>query len=323
VREGPREEAAHGVEEAAAALMELRLRHPAAALLGALSATALVSLTGAGELVGGGVATACAQAPTVPTDAIPTVGPVDPACSRVPDTDNDSVFDYEDNCNGYFNPSQRDTDNDSGPPPYEPIDTKTNPRDPMTGGDTCDVDDDGDLVQDLEDNCQKAANKDQADADRDGIGDACDEETAVPEPERAAPQRQPAAPSAEGSAPSAAPGPAARPSLTVLRIKRRLRVGELRTGLAIPVRCSAACVVAGELVATDARTARRLKLRALGRGVARVDEAGMTFVFVRLSARTLARVRRAKASTATLRLTAADLQGGNRQTVTRRLTLTR
>jgi hypothetical protein len=71
-----------------------RLRHPAAALAGVLASAGMVSLTGAGEIVGGGVATACAQVPSVPTEAIPTIGPVDPACSRVPDTDNDGVFDY-------------------------------------------------------------------------------------------------------------------------------------------------------------------------------------------------------------------------------------
>lgn len=304
--------------------MAMRLRHPTAAVLGALSATALVSLTGTTDFVGGGVATACAQAPTVPTQAIPTVGPVDPACSRVPDTDNDRVFDYEDNCNGYFNPSQRDTDGDEGPKPYEPIDTKTNPRDPMTGGDTCDVDDDGDLVQDLEDNCQKIVNKDQKDSDRDGIGDPCDEETTIEERADASPPPSPVQPAPSGSdAPAAAPGPVARPALTVLRLPKRLRVDELRSGLPVAVRCSAACVVAGELRTADARAARRMKTRSLGRGFARIDESGLTFVFVRIAPRTLARVRRARTVRTSLRLTVGDARGVAAGTVTRRLTLKR
>ena len=318
-----------------------RLRHPAAALAGVVAAAGMVSLTGAGEIVGGGVATACAQ--TVPTQAIPTIGPVDPACSRVPDTDNDSVFDYEDNCQGYFNPSQRDTDGDEGPKPYEPVDTKTNPRDPMTGGDVCDADDDGDLIQDVEDNCQKVSNKDQKDTDRDGLGDACDDETVVPPGSGGGSQRAgdgsgDGAGGAGGGSGGAGQGggqtgqqnqqnqqggPGGRPSVRLLRMTSKPRVAELRRGIAVPVRCSAPCALAGRLV-TDRRTARRLKAgRTLGRGAARVEDAGMTFVFVRIKASTLKRVAKARRARTTLRVTVTDLAGGNRQTLTRRLTLRR
>ena len=303
-----------------------RLRHPVAAVCGLACAASIGALTGNGTFVGGGVATACAQVPTVPTEAIPTVGPVDPACSRVPDTDNDNVFDYEDNCNGYFNPSQRDTDNDSGPPPYEPVDTKTNPRDPSTGGDTCDTDDDGDAIQDVDDNCQKVANKDQADGDNDGIGDKCDEETTLP---AAPPARGGGDPAPSGGGGGAAGGGGqstapARPVLTVLGPSRRLRLDEIRSGIAIPVRCSAACIVRAE-AAVDRRTARRMKVRGttLGRGIVETEAPGLTFVFVRLTKTTLARAARARTARVTLRLTVADSAGGNRATATRRITLRR
>lgn len=319
--------------------MAVRLRHPAAALLGVLSAVGMVSLSGAGELVGGGVATACAQAPTVPTEAVPTIGPVDPACSRVPDTDNDNIFDYEDNCNGYFNPSQRDTDGDEGPKPYEPVDTKTNPRDPMTGGDTCDVDDDGDRIQDVNDNCPKVANKDQTDGDFDGQGDPCDEETIAPSSKSGEPvvgsSPTPATPSgpapggsSSGSSGTPAAGPATRPSLTVFSFPRRRRVAEIREGLAVPVRCSAACSVVGEIVVRRS-TARRMRLPArrpaivIGRGTAGLAAGGRTFVFVRVPPAGLRGVARARRVDATLRLVVADRAGGNRSVVQRRVQLGR
>jgi hypothetical protein len=40
--------------------------------------------------------------------------------------------------------------------------------------DTCDADDDGDEILDVNDNCPLTANHDQADTDGDGVGDACD-----------------------------------------------------------------------------------------------------------------------------------------------------
>ena len=52
------------------------------------------------------------------------------------------------------------------------------------GGDTTDPDDqDGDGVDNSEDNCPSTSNADQADIDRDGLGDACDHLPAIHDPE--------------------------------------------------------------------------------------------------------------------------------------------
>jgi hypothetical protein len=47
--------------------------------------------------------------------------------------------------------------------------------------DASDEDDDGDEVKDLEDNCPRTDNKDQRDLDRDGTGDACDDDPVAPQ----------------------------------------------------------------------------------------------------------------------------------------------
>ena len=306
-----------------------RLRVPLAATAGLVCA-GILSLTPSGVVGIGGVATACAQDPL---QQVPTVGPVDPSCGAVPDTDGDSVFDYEDNCNGAYNPSQRDTDKDSGEPPYEPVRTGYQDRDPTTGGDTCDTDDDNDGVTDFEDNCQKNANKDQRDADGDGIGDACDPEANVPgATEKAAEATSAGGAGAPGSGgdqrPGQAAGPAAVPTLTVLGLPRRRSVAEMRAGLAVPIRCSAACSVAAQL-AVDRRNARRMHIArarsttVVGAGSARLVGAGITYVFVRVSKRTLTRVTRARSVRASLRLTVADSAGTARSSVRRTLTLRR
>jgi len=255
--------------------------------LATLAATAFVVVFAS---IGGlGTASACAQIPEVP---VPTLGPLDPACQRVPDTDKDGVWDYEDNCHRLYNATQLDTDQDSGSKPYEPVPLTY--RDPLTGGDACDTDDDGDSVQDIADNCPKLSNKDQLDSDGDGLGNVCDPQTTVANPVAAAAARK-------------------APKLTVGRLARSYRVAELKAGLAVPVRCSAACLLSGEL-----RAGRTL----LGRGSAGMDGGGRTFVFVRMTAKQLRRVSKARALRTTLRLVVSD-DSGHKATSTRRLTLRR
>jgi hypothetical protein len=236
-------------------------------------------------LCGAAPANACAQAPDLP---IPTFGPLDPTCSRVPDTDRDGILDYQDNCQRLFNPSQADTDKDSGDPPYEPVPLTF--RDPVTGGDACDVDDDADAVVDVNDNCPKTANADQADADGDGSGDSCD------------------------PTPTAPGGPVAgAPQVTIHGLARTYRSRELRAGLAVPVRCTAACALAGTL---------RAGITVLGRGAGGLEGAGSTFVFVRLSADGRRRVAHKRKLKATVTVQASD-DVGHTATQTRPVTLRR
>lgn len=70
------------------------------------------------------------------------------------DTDEDGVFDTDDNCIDIINPGQEDLDGDEI-------------------GDACDDDIDNDGVLNEVDNCPETPNPDQEDEDGDGIGDAC------------------------------------------------------------------------------------------------------------------------------------------------------
>ena len=278
------------------AMRHLRSRPFALGLVATLGAAAAVCVGGGGF---GGVATACAQ--TVPTQIIPTLGPLDPTCSRAPDTDSDGVLDFQDNCQGTFNPRQDDTDKDAGDPPYQPINIF--PRDPRTGGDACDTDDDGDGVVDVNDNCSKKVNPEQADRDADGVGDVCD-----PNPNVAA--------FSDGSS-----GPL---KLTITSLHGVQHLPEIKAGVTVPVRCSHRCAIAARLT-VDARTARKLRMgrtTLLGRGSAGLEATGSTFVFVKLTSSATSHIRRRGSVRATLRLTVTD-DGGHRRVVTRRLTIRR
>jgi hypothetical protein len=245
--------------------------------------------------------------------------------SSVADNDHDGVLNHEDVCPDAFDSDQRDTDAD-GEPPRLPTAAST------TGGDACDTDDDGDKVDDALDNCRlvenpaqndldgdgegdicdgdddadgvmdtrdncvKVSNADQADRDDDFIGDVCDPEPGAPAP---------------GSGPSPGSGPAPAAPTMAVRLRRSHRLAEIRGGLAVPVRVSAAALLVAEL-SVDASTARRLRLsRALvAQGTNDVGEAGRTFVFARFSKSALRALARSQRRVRlTLRLTARDASG--------------
>ena len=98
-------------------------------------------------------------------------GSVQPTQVVITDSDGDGIEDGEDNCLKVHNTDQADVDGDGV-------------------GDRCDLcptvaddgqsacpspgDSDGDGIQDKFDNCPHTANRDQADTDKDGVGDACE-----------------------------------------------------------------------------------------------------------------------------------------------------
>ncbi len=98
------------------------------------------------------------------------------------DEDGDCIDDEEDNCADLYNPLQADADTDGqgdlcdDDVDGDALDDSADPC-PYRAGSAatdCIEDGDGDGVTDAEDLCPRSVDPDQADADFDGVGDACD-----------------------------------------------------------------------------------------------------------------------------------------------------
>jgi hypothetical protein len=239
-------------------------------------------------------------------------GSCDGPCSPG-DYDGDTVRDWADNCPRTGNRKQTDTDQDTPAPVYdagtppEPLGSSTGPlriypatpyqtgqpaptdRDPLTGGDLCDADDDNDGVRDRRtpgekgpDNCRRAVNPDQADGDADGLGDACDDTFNAPATLRLAKIK--------------------------LKSPSRLKFEEVAIGVPLRMTCSAACRVEAE-AKLDRRAARRARIAgtvAIGRGTAELEAKGSTYLVIRLDAKAMRRLsKRLSRARVTVRATGA------------------
>ena len=200
-----------------------------------------------------------------------------------------------DNCPTVRNPGQqadacppRDgPDGDGVPQDVDNCPNSTNPdqanydRDDL--GDPCDDDDDNDRRLDGQDNCQFASNFEQGDADGNGRGTACDPDEVY---------NRPLDPADVG-------GPPDRDSPALsLAARSRRHAPDLLGVLVTGVGCSEACGLSAQLLLTR-RDARRLRLgsTALGTASARLGERGAHLL--QSSASRVVRRGRAGASRAT------------------------
>jgi hypothetical protein len=105
-----------------------------------------------------------------------------------PDSDNDGLYNSEDNCPATYNPGQEDEDDDGFGDVcdncWETANTDQSDIDGDGVGDVCDTDIDDDQVENFEDNCPWVWNTDQADADGDTVGDVCDNCVDTPNPDQ-------------------------------------------------------------------------------------------------------------------------------------------
>merc|ERR1719317_581626 len=88
------------------------------------------------------------------------------------DGDEDGLGDVCDNCPKHSNPGQEDENVNQIGDACE----GSNDRDKDGMGDSCDLDKDGDEIEDLQDNCPLVPNPDQINTDNDEQGDACDDD---------------------------------------------------------------------------------------------------------------------------------------------------
>jgi RTX calcium-binding nonapeptide repeat (4 copies)/Thrombospondin type 3 repeat len=216
------------------------------------------------------------------------------ACPPV-HSDSDGIIDDNDNCDATPNPNQEDLDGDDK-------------------GDACDNDVDGDDFDNQYDNCPTVYNieptdtdgdgfvNDQADADKDGIGTACDGDESL----------------------FGGPGgvdDGKRPKLGV-RVGRRQQMRAVRAGLIVKLRCNEACD-STVMLEVPRRLARKLGLsggRVIASGSVRLQGAGTSYAFVRFDRRVRRKLFRMDRVSSKLVAVAVDV-GGNRRRLSRRVAL--